>query len=520
MKKVITLAMLALSLSASAQDTYLNNTVIGTSDVFGTSRFVAMGGAMGALGADVSTISSNPAGLGMFTKNEVTVTAGAAWMGKNTASNYTSGAYAKFDQMGIITTFRGSGNVRTVNFGFNYQKKADYNNSFYGATLSSASWADQLDGLAGEAFDNRGYLYGNPDTYFNTLYGLADAVGLFQDNIVKTPNDENSTLHVTRGALNAFDFNISTNISNRVFLGITLGIDNVDFSKSTDYWEQRTDNLGQIQDFGYVNEQVITGNGFNFKFGAIIRPLESSSFRLGFTVETPTWYKLKYIDDQSLSTKYAWNEKQDILEYDYSPGVYHTYYVYDLSDSYINYLEYSITTPWKVRAQMGSTMGTNFAWGAEYEFCHYPGTTMKFPSAYGGTTTDADFNDMTARQLQSQHALRLGVEYKPISALSLRAGYNFITSTTKSDSFWDPYFADCSLSYPTGLDYMNLSDTNILTLGLGYRSKYFFADLAYKYRHQTGEYYAFDSYYSNVDMASIPVNLSTHSITATVGVRF
>ena len=96
----------------------------------------------------------------------------------------------------------------------------------------------------------------------------------------------------------------------------------------------------------------------------------------------------------------------------------------------------------------------------------------------------------------------------------------FITSTTKSDSFWDPYFADCSLSYPTGLDYMNLSDTNILTLGLGYRSKYFFADLAYKYRHQTGEYYAFDSYYSNVDMAPIPVNLSTHSITATVGVRF
>ena len=87
MKKVITLAMLALSLSASAQDTYLNNTVIGTSDVFGTSRFVAMGGAMGALGADVSTISSNPAGLGMFTKNEVTVTAGAAWMGKNTTSN-------------------------------------------------------------------------------------------------------------------------------------------------------------------------------------------------------------------------------------------------------------------------------------------------------------------------------------------------------------------------------------------------------------------------------------------------
>ena len=520
MKKVISMAMLALGLSASAQDTYLNNTIINSTDIFGTSRFVAMGGAMGALGADISTISSNPAGLGMFTKNEASLTAGAAWMSRNTASNYTSGTYAKFDQVGIVTTFKGSGAMRTVNFGFNYQKKADYNSSFYGATLSAASWADQLDGLAGEAFDNRGFLYGNADTYYNTLYGLGDVVGLFQDNIVKSNNDENSTLYVTRGALSAFDFNVSTNIDNRVFLGVTLGVDNVDFRKTTDYWEQRTDDLGQIQDFGYVNEQVITGNGFNFKFGAIVRPLDSSSFRIGFTVETPTWYKLKYIDDQSLTTKYAWNDKQQVLEYDHTPNTYHTYYVYDLSDSYINYLEYRITTPWKVRAQMGSTISNNFAWGAEYEFAHYPGTTMKFPSAYGGTTTDADLNDMTARMLQSQHTLRLGVEYKPISTLSLRAGYNYIGSTTTPDSYWDPFFADCTLSYPTGLDYMNLSDTNIYTFGIGYRSKYFFADLAYKYRHQTGQYYAFDSFYSNVDMAPIPVNLSTHSITATLGVRF
>ena len=75
------------------------------------------------------------------------------------------------------------------------------------------------------------------------------------------------------------------------------------------YWEQRTDEFGQIQDFGYVNEQIITGNGFNLKFGAIVRPFESSPFRLGFTVETPTWYNLKYIDDQSLTTKYYWDDK-------------------------------------------------------------------------------------------------------------------------------------------------------------------------------------------------------------------
>lgn len=32
----------------------------------GTARFVGMGGAMGALGADISTIGTNPAGIGLF----------------------------------------------------------------------------------------------------------------------------------------------------------------------------------------------------------------------------------------------------------------------------------------------------------------------------------------------------------------------------------------------------------------------------------------------------------------------
>jgi hypothetical protein len=88
------------------------------------------------------------------------------------------------------------------------------------------------------------------------------------------------------------------------------------------------------------------------------------------------------------------------------------------------------------------------------------------------------------------------------------------------DASWDPYFVDSSLAYPTGLDYMNLSDTHIITCGAGYRYKWFFADIAYKCRKQSGEYYAFNSFYSNVDMPAIPVDVSKHSITATVGVRF
>lgn len=520
MKKILVLVLSAISLHTMAQDPYLNNTVINTSDLFGTSRFVSMGGAMGALGADLSVISSNPAGLGMISKNEVSLTAGASWLGNNSAKGLAAGTFGQFDQIGTLATFKGNGKLRNVNLSFNYQKKADYNSSLFGETHTAASWADQLYGLAGEAYDNRNFLYGNSDTYFNTLYNLAETSGMFDETIVKSPSDPNSTLSVLRGSLNAYEFNLSTNIENRYFLGITVGVDNVDLRRTTDYWEQRTDEHGQIQDFGYFNEQIITGNGFNFKFGAIVRPFENSSFRVGFTVETPTWYSLKYVDDQSLTTKYYWDDRQGKAIYDHTPRQYHTHYVYDLSDSYINYLEYRITSPWKVRAQMGSTISTCFAWGLEYEYANYSGTTMRYPSQYGGTNVDLDIQDVTATNLLPQHTLRAGIEFKPLSSLALRAGYNYITSTTRPDASWDPFFSDNALAYPTALDYMNLSDTHIATFGLGYRYKWFYADLAYKYRHQTGNYYAFNSVYSNLPNVPIISDLTTHTITATLGVRF
>jgi hypothetical protein len=169
---------------------------------------------------------------------------------------------------------------------------------------------------------------------------------------------------------------------------------------------------------------------------------------------------------------------------------------------------------------MGSTVSTNFAWGLEYEYANYPGASTRYPSSYGGTTVDEDFKAITEVMLKPQHTLRAGIEFKPVSALSVRAGYNYITSTTTPDSYWDPYFSDNALAYPTGLDYMTLSDTHIATCGLGYRYKWLYADIAYKYRHQTGQYYAFDSFYSNVDMSPIPVDLTRHSITATLGIRF
>ena len=63
MKRKVCFAALAMAviLPVAAQDTYESARLLG-SDLNGTARYVGMGGAMDALGADLSTISTNPAG--------------------------------------------------------------------------------------------------------------------------------------------------------------------------------------------------------------------------------------------------------------------------------------------------------------------------------------------------------------------------------------------------------------------------------------------------------------------------
>ena len=76
MKKICFAAFALMSvLSAAAQDTYESARLLG-SDLNGTARYVGMGGAMDALGADISTISTNPAGIGLFRHSHFSLSMG------------------------------------------------------------------------------------------------------------------------------------------------------------------------------------------------------------------------------------------------------------------------------------------------------------------------------------------------------------------------------------------------------------------------------------------------------------
>ena len=103
-----------------------------------------------------------------------------------------------------------------------------------------------------------------------------------------------------RGGVDQYDFNVSFNVNDRFYFGVTLGAYDVDYNKYSLYDEMYAYTLEGdthvYDDEGYSLESFnrIHGSGFDFKFGAIFRPIEDSPLRIGLAVHTPIYYKLTY----------------------------------------------------------------------------------------------------------------------------------------------------------------------------------------------------------------------------------
>ncbi len=533
MKRIFALSAAAIvALTSYAQDTYLNQHITTTSDVIGSARYVGMGGAMGALGADLSSMTFNPAGMGLYRKNDLSLTFGGQW-NKERIDEVNRGK-GTFDQMGFVYSINTDNDVcRFFNLSFNYQKKANYNYNFY-APITNMNGLSQMD-ILGELVSD-GY-----DTDMN-LAGKAVDNGYLTPVLVN-PNDPNSEVqyyynqfggdfsnftHHSHGSLQGYDINFSTNLKDRVYLGLGLGTENLSYRSWTNYYEENSyvNDRGEnvLGDYSLYNDYHINGYGINVKLGGIVRPIEESSFRIGFAVETPTWYRLK--------SSIYFDLKDEVTG--------------DQTNTTESYLEYTYHNPWKVRASLGSTIGRSFAWDVDYEFANMGGSRMGYPDYddwnYGGYSTfqgtkDKAMNELTKNTLKSQHTVKVGMEFRPISAFAIRVGYNYISSPFKKNPTFDQYSLDSrAMDFSTSTCYMTTGATNIVTFGLGYSYKHFYADLAYKVRNQKGTFYPFDCTYAQASsnsqfvidnpqlaghsVAPHEVDLTRQAITCTLGFKF
>lgn len=547
MRRYILLSFFAVTFAAQAQDTYINERIMNnSSDVIGTARYVGMGGALGALGADMSVISWNPAGIGLYRKNDIALTFGGTW-GKSHINDEHRGK-GTVDQAGFVYNIQtGSESCSYINFAFNYQKKINFNHNFYAdnGNLGGLSQLDQVaemtkfrDVWEDEWPRNLARLEWGNDL-FEPIYALdsdgnpikdekGNPVISYYRNHFRGQGSCSYYTHHTEGSLQSFDFNLSTNINNRVFLGLTFGVDNMRYRGWSYYGEDYVDNAAgkTTGTYDLNNDYEITGTGFNFKLGAIIRPIEDNPFRIAFAVETPTWYNLKNSTYFQVSMNINDQNKEIV------------------SGEPESYLPFTLRSPWKLRTGIGSTIGTSFAWDVDYEFAAYANTSMGYPShdeyydVYFNSTKDYVMNALTRNNLRGTHTLRAGLEANATKNLSFRLGYNLSTSAYEKNISFDQYDLyennSPAMSYATNTSYMRLGNTNILTLGMGYRTKSFYVDLAYKIRNQKGDFYAFDTNFTNSNtqfaadntnlvgatIKPVGVDLTRHAITCTLGFKF
>ena len=143
----------------AAQETYQDTKMIGN-ELNGTARYVGMGGAMEALGADASTIGSNPAGIGLFRNNQVSVSGGfVAQSGETTSPKYGR-TNASFDQIGFVYVTRTNRNSY-LNVGFNYHKSRNFDQILTaGNSLTTPSY---INGLPISASQNKLSAFKFPD---------------------------------------------------------------------------------------------------------------------------------------------------------------------------------------------------------------------------------------------------------------------------------------------------------------------------------------------------------------------
>lgn len=519
----------AAMLAQSAIDAYN----LSPTELRGTARFMSMGGAFTALGGDLSTLTQNPAGIGVYRSSEIGVTLDidiqsteTSSQGYNRSSDQTKVACNNFGYVGSVALDNDV--MPFFTWGAAYQRSASFDRVFNGGVpqlstsmsnyianyTSGQNWAYPGDLLDDYSSSYNPYMDSGADWLSILAYngyminpthsGSNEYNGLWQngtngDAVFKTRQ---------RGYVDEYAINFGGNIKNTVYWGIGFGVTDLDFRSYTYYDEQLSDALisnasatGTVTGdaaFTIENWQHTTGNGFNFKAGLIFKPI--NEFRLGIAVHTPTYYDMTTVYDAN-------------VEYGYSSGIYSDQQPNHPSQTVVADYNWQMKSPWRLMIGAAGVFGGRGIVSVDYERTAY--SDMKVQDDDGNT--DEYVTDDIKNYFQASNSIRLGAEYRATPSFSLRAGFNYTTTDVKDGA------ADNRMRiYTSGTNpsYTLKKDTYYLTCGLGYRYKGFYADAAYVYRHRESTWHGFTPFEGCTDTPQACLTENDSHIVMSIGYKF
>lgn len=498
MKRIIISALVLLtSASAMAQSTgeLLKFSRYDFSNA--TARSTAMGGAFTSLGADMASMSINPAGLAMYSSNEASMSFGMNINKTNSdygGMNFNSESRGKFIVPSVGTVLK----LGNFVLGFGYNRLADFNSqmavdgNYEQFNSISRQWADQLQGVPHTALDVNNPMANQNPLMWNAIMGyesfLIDPVRGTSDRYGLWYQDGGNTFSIidptdmiasqikmsTNGAIDEVVLSGAYNFKDKFYFGATLGFQSIVYTQSSTYAEftDRDVAYGDFDEMYLDNWMAMSGFGFNIKVGATYRPIPW--LRIGVAYHSPTWISM---NEESASSMDAFYHNQIQSDYSYTPDLVQ---------------DYNMSTPGRLMAGVSATLFNRMIVSFDYELTSYkdmrydtdintygwrPSTLTNdidnLPNYAGYTSNYGDIamNDIVADNYSSTNNYRVGIEVTPATGLFLRAGFAYSDSPyADKESFYDPT--------------TKLSDYGSITRwsgGIGFRTGRFYFDAAYVY---------------------------------------
>lgn len=511
MKKIFIVTALtaaAVPFFASAQSA-VDAYNLSQSDLRGTARFMSMAGAFGALGGDLSTLTQNPAGIGVYRSSEVGITLDINMTSSNTSTQLGSRSMDKThvycNNFGYIgTTILGGDVMPTFSWGASYNRAVSFDRSFRGQGLLSSSMSNYVANFSngyspdvlGETNNYNPFQNSTADWMsimaYNSYLICPSGVGGTYNGLWVPGATEGNTEFQTRerGYVDEYSINFGGNIMNTLYWGIGFGITDINMTQDTYYDEE----LDDADVFDTSTESITPGNayyalrnhintsgsGFNLKLGVIVKPI--NEFRIGLAVHTPTWYNLSTHYASTIDYSYGYDFDAQGNPLSSNEGQYYS------DDAYY---DWHMTSPWRLIASAAGVIGGRFIISADYEYKAFNNISVSTPTGYGDFEKDDYISDDVKAYYKPTNTLRLGAEYRVTPQFSLRAGYSTTTTSVEKDIANNDIYVSTSGTNPA---YTLNKGTDYITFGLGYRSGGFYVDAAYVYKRAKSTWHGYSSF--------------------------
>ncbi len=528
MKRLISLGLLSLlcPILAMAQvepgslGIYNEALLFSRTDPGGSARIQGIGGGHVALGGDISSATTNPAGLGFFNSSVFSFTpsmnfheSDALFRGRNTTTFKNN---FNINNMGVVfnNTLRDieGGKFRGGSFALSFQRINNFHNEFdFEGFSNNHSIIDSFIERAGSQPTQSLSSY-EALAYDHFLIDVADYdsdvdYDISSDGVI-TPNDGDGTYEgyaslfgaipgslpkqhgkvLSKGSQYQWNVSYGANYDDRLYFGGGIGIVSTSYTRERTYRESDFEfsdgSADDILNEFRIDERLrINGIGINATAGVIIRPVDI--VRLGMSYTTPTYNSLNEESDYTFTTD--WNP---FYSYNLGSEVVDLGLIRDESDITIS--NYRLRTPSKFNLGAAFFLGKAGFISGDIEFINYGNAQLKT----NDFIVSAD-NRSISNLYKSTKNIRVGGEFR-YDMFRFRAGFSH-----QGDPFASKNI-DRSMSRVSG--------------GVGYRVRDYYVDLAVS---QTKSKDGYVPYTMNDGSEPVTdVSTSSTNVAVTVGFKF